>query len=149
MIIIIGFSFCSFAQVNNIDSLSLIYNVYQLEEINKGKFDNPKHPERSVFIMYQVKKDEQHKVFQNRHLKVKDVDVYFYTRAYIVGFDINYWLVVDKIEWGPAKSKIVCRTVRSSDAWIESLDRTDLCIVMEFKKDGNEWIQTMNKVTRR
>ena len=148
-IICLAFSFSSSAQITLNDSLNLIYSVYQLKELDKAKFNNPKHPERSTFVMYKVGKNEEVKVFKNRHLIIKDINVYFYTRAYIIGLDINYWLVIDQIDWSSAKATITCRAVTSKDAWIETFDQTDLCIEVKFSKDGDNWVQTSNRVTKK
>lgn len=142
-------SFYSIGQINFNDSLKLICQVYQLEEFDKVKFDNYKHPKNSIFIMYNVNSHEQEKVFQNKHITIENIEVYLCTRAYIISSDISYWLVIDKIEWGINNSKIFCRTIKSDDAWIEKFDKTDLCIEVEFKRDENDWVVIKSKINKK
>jgi len=108
-------------QSQHTDSLEVIWQTYFIKEINRGLFKNINHPDSSVYIIYnQVSSDS---VYNPVLYKYKNLHIFLYPRSYIMGHNIDHWMVIDSLNFENRNSvALFFRIIYSKDNWIEKND---------------------------
>ncbi|MFM7857848.1 MAG: hypothetical protein ACKO96_39485 [Flammeovirgaceae bacterium] len=130
------------------DTLDIIYRSFNLSELDKSLFKNKSNEVYAVILAEYEKGMPPFGLVTRtpRQEKYNDLNIYFCNRAYLVGFKVDYWIVVDELKFRKDKSGIVFRLVTSEDNWLWQKDRTIQKFFLSFKKKKGGWQMVRKKV---
>ena len=135
------------AQDSRIDSLSILFQVFNMSEFEKGLFNGVGTRDTSLYIMYKpMGKDSV--VHAPAHEKYAYLNIYFFRRVDIVGFRLTHWMVIDSFEIADSKADLVYKIITSSDSWIEKKDEVLTVGRIKLQLQHERWLIVNRKIRR-
>jgi len=139
---------CTNAQdYSRIDSLSILFQVYNMSEFEKGLFNGVGARDTSLYIMYKpMEKDSV--VHSPTHEKYAHLNIYFFRRVDIIGYRLTHWMVIDSFEIADSKANVLYKIITSSDSWIEKKDEVLSVGNIKLELQNGKWVIVNRKIKR-
>jgi len=132
---------------SHIDSLSILFEVYQMSGFDKRLFIGAHGGDSALYIMYKPGQNDA-AVYPPLQEKYKSLYIFFYPRTYVIGFRIVNWMVIDTFEIAHSRANLVYRIVSSSDSWDERKDVTSLVGHIKLEFQNGRWVVVSEKIQR-
>jgi len=134
-------------EYSRLDSLSILFQVYDMSGFDKGLFNAADARDTSLYIMYKPIGNNSG-VHAPTHNKYKYLNIYFFRRADIIGFRITYWMVIDSFDVANARADLVYKITTSSDTWVEEKDEVQTVGRIKLELQNGKWVIVNSKIKR-
>jgi hypothetical protein len=136
------------AQIGKLAS-DLISEMLVGGEIDNTLFRNYRHSSNCVFvILNNVIESDSSQRFSPKQHEARGYIVLFYPRKSIAGYEIKYWIEIDRIEATTSTACLSFRIITSENNWFEEYDKVYLSGNVTFLQVDGSWKVSERSIRR-